>query len=297
MIARVLLVVLALALCLVGYQYQLLSTEAARLRSQLLTDSTNAARVLTERNTLRIQLDEAQRDRLEARNSQSEKASKTKITQEASRDALDAARAKMMADPRYVALQGVRLKVAVAMIYADFLRTLRLPPQQMAALKEAMINGWLMSQDMQNLAKAQGIDEKTDPAGYAALKAKIRATNDDEIRAIIGDAGLARYREFPQTASQRMTTDILQASLSYTDAPLTETQAAQMNEVLKTQELDPSAKDLGRTPVTESTLERAAVFLSPPQMQELRDMRASQLAQQELAQMEEEAKKEANKGP
>ena len=141
-----------------------------------------------------------------------------------------------------------------------------------------------------------------------------QAEIDASIKAAVGDAAYAQYKNYDQTMAQRTTTDQLTQRLSYSGTPLTADQSAAMLQIL-TQTAAPRATTTagvttnvavaidtgggrggggpmnllgggggGGTAITDATITMAQGVLSAPQVDALKQIQQEQQAQQQIGQ-------------
>ncbi len=138
----------------------------------------------------------------------------------------------LMEQPEMLHLLSLQQKAALDARYAALFRKLNLTPEQIDKVKELMIERQTSRQDILAVAREQGIDPRSDPAGFRKLMQDAQAEADNSLKAALGDYGYAQLQQYDQTMPQRGVVNQLQQSLSFTNAPLTEAQADQLVQIL-----------------------------------------------------------------
>jgi hypothetical protein len=198
--------------------------------------------------------------------------------------------------------------------YASLFKSLNLSPAQLENFKNLLVERQTSMMDIMTAAREQGVDPRTDPAGFRALVASTQADIDASIKSAIGDAGYAHYKNYEATAPQRTTTDQLSQRLSYSATPLTADQSTAMLQILAqtsasrgtttgatataTVAIDGGGRGGGAmvfagggggganasSAITDATITMAQGVLSAPQVDALKQIQAEQQAQAQLAQ-------------
>lgn len=143
-----------------------------------------------------------------------------------------AAMRDLMAKPEVQALMSVQQKAAIDARYASLFKNLNLPPEQLDKLKNLLLERQTTVQDVMSAARDQGMDPRTDPAGFRKLIADAHNSVNNGIKSVLGDSGFAQLQTYEQTLPQRNVVNDLQQRLSYTNTPLTSVQAEQLVQVL-----------------------------------------------------------------
>lgn len=145
-----------------------------------------------------------------------------------------AALRELVNKPEVQALMRVQQKAAIDSRYAAFFHSLNLAPEQADKLKDLLVERQTTLQDVMNAAREQGINPRNDPEGFRQLVADAQSDITNGIKGLIGDNGLAQLQNYEQTLPQRNLVNDLQQRLSYTNSPLTPTQADQLVQILAT---------------------------------------------------------------
>jgi len=92
----------------------------------------------------------------------------------------------------------------VARIYAKFITDLHLTPEQASALQQLLINKMTAGMDMN--AGVDMLSGKMDTAQLSQITERIKAEQadaDNQIKALLGDAGFAQYQQYEKTIEDR----------------------------------------------------------------------------------------------
>ncbi|MEO7412424.1 MAG: hypothetical protein ABIZ81_03635 [Opitutaceae bacterium] len=228
-----------------------------------------------------------------------------------------------MDKPEIQQLMALQQKAQLDGKYAALFKKLNLPPEQLDKLKTLLVEKQTAMQDVVAAAHARGINPLADPEGLRKMIADTQAEVENNIKAALGDGGYGQYQEYQQTIPQRALVSQLQQSLSYTQAPLSDSQAEQLIGILSRTSPQPSrevggfaaqagvnftvavAQDnnvggggatfsIGEAPMTlggpgaarisDEAVTAAQEVLSPPQLQGLQQLQQQQQAQQQLQQ-------------
>lgn len=125
-------------------------------------------------------------------------------------------------------LIGMQQRSQLDASYGDLFRSLNLSPQQLEQLKLLLVDRQSAGLDVLNAAQSQGLDGLREPGALVGLVAETQAGIDGEIRQLLGDSGFATYESYQQTLPQRTVVNQLAERLSYTSAPLSDTQKEQL---------------------------------------------------------------------
>lgn len=138
----------------------------------------------------------------------------------------------LLAKPETQAVLTMQRKLGVERQYAALFRNLNLTPEQAERLKSIIADRPITLQDARNIAREQGLDQRSDPDGFRLLMERTRNDIDNSIKAVIGEAGFTQLRTYEQTMPQRALANDLQQRLSYGSAPLTSDQTEQLVQIL-----------------------------------------------------------------
>jgi hypothetical protein len=202
----------------------------------------------------------------------------------------------MMNDPHFVKLmelqQRARLDNSYGPLFKQLTQQLNLSPAQLAAFQNLLVEKQSAARDVLMAARDQGLDPRTDRAEIAQLVAQSNAEVDSQIQSTLGPDGFAQYQSYEQTLPERNTVSRLQQSLSYTSAPLTDSQSQQLIQLLAANAPNNNSNPtslralLGsgsNAPITDTAITQASGFLSPDQVAALKNQQATQKARADLA--------------
>ncbi|MDO8542720.1 MAG: hypothetical protein Q7S40_19945 [Opitutaceae bacterium] len=139
---------------------------------------------------------------------------------------------ELMNKPEVQAMVATQQKAGIEARYAALFKNLNLSPEQAEQMKSLLAERQTSRQDVFEVAAAQGIDPRQNPEALRKLMADSRAQIDSSIKGVIGDTGFAQLQNFEQTMPQRSVVNELQQRLSYSNTPLTATQAEQLVQIL-----------------------------------------------------------------
>lgn len=116
--------------------------------------------------------------------------------------------------------------------YAALFKNLNLSAAQVEKLKALLAERTLSLQDVLTVARDQGIDPRDNPAALRQLVMNAQNEINASLKSLLGEQGFAQLSVYEQTMPQRGVVNELQQRLSYTEAPLTPTQAELLIQVL-----------------------------------------------------------------
>lgn len=126
--------------------------------------------------------------------------------------------AKMMSDPAMKQYLRQAQKDKIQSLYSDLFKELRLTPEQ----SDAVLN-LLCDQADRRMAELMGNNDQPSPYTQADLA--------EQLKGLLGDAGLARFGQYSLEIPARATIKLLNSQLG--DTPLTAGQSAQLLQVIK----------------------------------------------------------------
>lgn len=209
----------------------------------------------------------------------------------------------MMNDPEAQRLMALQQKAGISSRYADLFKKLQLPPDKLDQFKAELLEKQTSHNDALLAAAQQGINPMQNPQEFRKLEESIQSDIDKQIRTTIGDTDFEQYQNFQATAGQRSVVNQLQQSLSYTDSPLTSTQADQMTQILATTgpqkpsadgTPSPNAKNNSR--VTDATVAQAQAVLATKQVEALQEIQQQQRAGEQLQKIMRQNRNDAGAG-
>jgi len=220
----------------------------------------------------------------------------------------------LMQSPKAAPLLAAQQRAMLDSRYAPLFKDLNLPPDQLAKFKDLLVDKQNAARDVMNVAREQGLDPRNsnDRSEIQQLVQQAQADVDNNISTVIGADKLAQLQNYDQTAPQRAVVGQLAQSLSYTSEPLSPEQNAQLVALLA-QNAPPSDNNGGNrtfvvsmgggggppggfggfggmtltqgVPITNDIVNAAQSFLTPAQVDALRQMQDQQAGQQQLQQM------------
>ena len=135
-------------------------------------------------------------------------------------------------NPDYQTLMNLTQKGMLDGRYAALFKKLGLSPRKLEQFKELLVEKQTAVLDVLAAARSQGLNMRDDRDAVQQLIASTQAELDESIKAAIGDDGFAAYQDFEQTQPTRAVVSQLEQRLSYSSAPLTESQSQQMVRIL-----------------------------------------------------------------
>lgn len=143
-----------------------------------------------------------------------------------------AALRELMAKPEVQAMLSAQQKAAIEGRYAALFKNLNLSPEQAEKLKALLAERGNTRRDIEEVARAQGINPRENPEAFRKLFADAQNDLNASIKSVIGDQGFAQLQTYEQTLPQRNLVENLQQRLAYSNAPLTSSQAEQLIQIL-----------------------------------------------------------------
>ena len=210
----------------------------------------------------------------------------------------------LMNSPEVLKLMSAQQKAGLDVRYADLYKTLKLSPAQIESFKNLLLEKENARRDVMMASRENGLNPRQNPDEFRALLNQANAESDAAIVAAIGQQKFDEYKTFEATQPQRAAVNQLAKSLSYTSAPLSDTQSAQLVTILAQNKTSTSTggetRGFGGGPggmttggnavtITDAVIAQAQSFLTPPQVDALKQQQAAQQAQQELNRIMREA--------
>ena len=215
--------------------------------------------------------------------------------------------ARLMENPEFVEALSRQHHAMLDTRFAALFRRLNLAPEELAAFKSLLVEKENVALDVVTVSEAL----PDGPLSPDALRASIRAAQEQVEQAIHGSLGAERYemyREFERTLPQRATVAQLERRLSYSDAPLSSSQAESLTQIMvnlaptrpvlepaavvsvllrsgvpEAVPMLPTTVATGR--VTDPVVAQAQTLLSPVQLQALRELQQEQEAAERAAEL------------
>lgn len=219
----------------------------------------------------------------------------------------------LMESPEAAKLMASQQRGMLDTRYASLFKSLNLPPEQLAKMKDLLVEKQNAARDVMAVAREQGLDFRNNRAEIQQL---IKQSSDDvdaSITALIGQDKFAQYQNFDQTQSQRAVVGQIEQRLSYTAEPMTAAQSEQLVSLLAANTSAPAADGggnrvfvtafagagggggfggmmpsiaiTGGVEITNAVIKQAQSFLSTSQVDALRQMQAEQNDQKKLQQL------------
>ena len=139
---------------------------------------------------------------------------------------------ELMSKPEVQAMLNLQQKAAIEGRYAALFKNLNLSSDQVEKLKALLAERSTTTQDVLSVAREQGINPRENPDAFQKLIADAQNEINRGIKSVIGEQGFAQLTTYEQTLPQRNLVNELQQRLSYTNTPLTATQAEQLVHIL-----------------------------------------------------------------
>ncbi len=140
--------------------------------------------------------------------------------------------AELMKDPDFVAALQIQQRARLDNRYADLFKKLNLPPAQLAALQDLLIerqNAW---QDVMASARETGLDPRENRDQLREMTQSLQAEVDASIKAQLGDATYDAYQQYDATQSQRSLVNQLNQKLTYSGTALGSSQSDQLVNII-----------------------------------------------------------------
>jgi hypothetical protein len=165
-------------------------------------------------------------------------------------------------DPDVMRLLNAEQRAQTARRYGSLYRQLGLTQKQSDDLTTLLVNKRQAAMDtaVANVESGGGL---LDPAAYNSEVLAARNEITGQIQAFLGASGYAAYVAYDQGQGQVGVIAMLEQNLNNSDTPLTDAQTAQLQQALQ-------ANHIGH--VSEKVLTQAGQFLSPQQVDALREI-------------------------
>lgn len=209
--------------------------------------------------------------------------------------------------PEAQRLMAIQRRAGLDGRYAALFRKLNLSPADLEKFKALLVDKQSAPMDVMAAAREQGLNPRENREQISALIRNFEAETDASIRATLGEAAYQQYQQYEQTGPQRGMVNQIEQRLSYSTTPLYGNQSEQLVNLLAAAAPAGSA---GRGPVagpagptggrnvtiTDAVIAQSEGFLSPPQVEALRQLQQEQLAQAELRQQMQQARRNNTAG-
>lgn len=268
--------------------------QIAELRSQLATTAQAAAQRAAE---VERQLASAEKRRSVLEATQSEARNRSGSERMRLNSTAISARASAalpLENPTLQRVIATGMRSSLDQRYGTLFRQLKLSLPELEKFKDLLTERQMSSLDAMTAGRTQGVSTTEIPT----LVEKVQSDVDQSIHQLLGNERFDRYESFNQHMTSYSTLDQIERRLSYTNAPLDNTQSEALLQVLidtspavASEEVPlrafigatpsfnataPVATALGGTPLSNETITRAGTFLNPAQTAVLRQFQAEQ---------------------
>ncbi len=137
-----------------------------------------------------------------------------------------------LGNPQVQAMRSQQLKASLDGRYGALFRQMNLPPEKLDQFKTLLAERQATLMDVMMAAREQGLNPRENPEAVRALLAEAQRGVDSNLRTALGDAAYSEFQAFEKAAPQRSVISQLEQKLSYTDGPLSSTQADQLLKIL-----------------------------------------------------------------
>ncbi|MBL9214844.1 MAG: hypothetical protein JNG83_05150 [Opitutaceae bacterium] len=210
--------------------------------------------------------------------------------------------AAALGSPEVQRLMAMQHRAALDGRYAALFRSLNLSPADLEKFKNLLVDKQASVSDVMAAARAEGLDPRTNRDEIRALMQTTQEEIDESIRATLGDAAYAEYKNYEATLPQRAIVDQLAQRLSYSSTPLNDSQSQQLIALLAA--ANPGKVNAGRTgnvmlqafagrgaqvmgggtTISDSVIAQAQGVLTPQQLSALQSLQQEQQASAQLLQ-------------
>jgi len=221
-----------------------------------------------------------------------------------------AARAEAFAafrnSPEAQRLMAVQRRAMLDGRYAALFRKLNLSPADLEKFKSLLVDKQSAAMDVMAAAREQGLNPRDNREQIGELIRNFEAETDASIRTTLGEAAFQQYQQYEQTAPQRNMVGQIEQRLSYSSTPLYGNQSEQLVNLLASTS-PASARSTPATPallgaaggnrgvtITDAVITQSEGFLSPPQVEALRQLQQEQAAAAALRQQMQQARRASN---
>lgn len=183
--------------------------------------------------------------------------------------------AELLKDPEFAAAWKLEQEGRIEQRYGALFAELKLPPQQLAALRTLLAERENAGREVFASAAAQGLNPRENRDQLRALASELQAEVDANISATLGENVLQAINGYNATTSQRNVVNDLSQRLTSTGLTLNKSQSTALTQILAE-----TGQSAGRNNVliTDDTISRAQGVLMPSQIETLRSLQAEQQA-------------------
>jgi hypothetical protein len=196
---------------------------------------------------------------------------------------------ELMKDPEFAAAWKLEQEARLEQRYGAFFKQLNLPADQLAALKNLMIERENAGRDVWTSAAAQGMNPRESRDQLRQLTADLQTEVDNNIKATFGESLLNSLNAFNASGPQRATVNDISQRLSYAGQPLNDSQSQQLARIIA----DTGTVSGRSVAITDDTIARAQAVLAPVQVNALKAMQAEQAARQVIGEKMRQAREQA----
>jgi len=206
--------------------------------------------------------------------------------------------------PEAQRLMAMQRRAALDGRYAALFRKLNLSPADLEKFKALLVDKQSAAMDVMSAAREQGLNPRENRDQIQALIRNFEAETDASIRATLGESAYQQYQQYEQTAPQRGMVSQIEQRLSYSSTPLYGNQAEQLVNLLAAAApadsgnrgavsgISPMGPVGGRNmAITDSIIAQSQGFLSPPQVEALRQLQQEQAAAAALRQQMQQTRR------
>lgn len=195
--------------------------------------------------------------------------------------------AAFMDKPEMQRMMAQQQKAQIERRFKKLFGQMNLSPEQMEKFKKLLLDREATAMDSVMVAMQQGLNPMKDVAEIQKLVADSQAESDGQIKALLGDTAYGQYQDYRNTEAQRSTVAQLQQNLGYTEAPLNQSQAAQLTQLLVEAHPPGNAGNntaagprgqarAGNSQITTDVIDRSRSFLTPAQVDGLIELKQQQ---------------------
>lgn len=197
--------------------------------------------------------------------------------------------AELLKDPEFAAAWKIEQAARIEERYGDLFKQLNLPPDQLAALKDLLIERENAGRDVWASAAAQGLNPREARDQLRQLTADLQAEVDANIEARFGASTITALDTYNSSASQRAAVNTINQRFTTAGMALNPSQSQQLTRILAD-----TGTQSGRTVlITDATISRAQAVLMPAQVETLKKYQAEQQARQVIAEKTRAAREQA----
>jgi hypothetical protein len=138
----------------------------------------------------------------------------------------------MLANPEMQKLMAMQQKSSLDGHYSSLFKQLQLSPADLEKFKDLLVQKQSTVMDVMAAARAEGLTGRESRDQIRDLMQNAQAEVDSSIRSTLGDAAYAQYQNYEATQPQRNLVSQLEQRLSYSPAPLTDSQSQQLVQIL-----------------------------------------------------------------